>query len=78
MASPEELHLDWLRVDPLGLDTSSQETFSLKEFDAQFFRLAAGFKVWLSGQWVEKPVRVWDGQAWVVKPIKVWDASAWL
>lgn len=34
-------------------------------------------KVFLSGLWVEKPVKVWNGTAWVEKPLKVWNGSVW-
>lgn len=40
---------------------------------------ASGFaKVWLGGEWVQKPVKVWLGSSWVQKPVKSWNGAVWV
>lgn len=82
MDNREVLIMDWvgrLALESLDIDGPTSPLMSDVVFDPVFFRLPTfvGFKVWLAGQWVEKPVKVWNGSAWVTKNLKVWNGTSW-
>lgn len=40
--------------------------------------LSQGLSVYLTGSWLNKPVKIYSGGSWLQKPLKYYNGSAWV